>query len=170
MAEGDPDFVDPEEFQKRFHLGGGFNKDMLSFRFVCMSHILRLMQIGSREWRGGYWKESQIILNDGRILHNHTWEENTRQVYGNGVRMFYHLVEPKLWKINTKGEMEALPFSDKIHAAALKAKDYAKKLELEKEPTTELLNDYIEAHHDLFIWLNRYCEYNAYFSSMGFNQ
>ena len=170
MSE-EPNYTDPEEFQKQIALGGGFNKDMLSFRFVLMTHMMRILAFGSKEWCGGYWKESEIVLPDGRILRNKTWETNTRQQYGNAVRTLYHLMEPKLWKINNKGEMEKNAFADAIIDAAKLAKEVSIKLELNTEENNKaLFTEYIETHHDLFIKINRFADYNSYWSVHGIIQ
>jgi hypothetical protein len=139
MEETEPTdiFGDPESFQKQRAIEGGFNKDMLSFRFVVMNHLMRVIAQGSKEWRGGFWKETQIALPDGRVITTKDWESNTRQVYGNCVRMFYNLIEPKLWKIDpATGVMEeASTFSKDIKECAKKAEEVARRLEVSNDHT-----------------------------------
>jgi len=82
--------------------------------------------------------------------------------------MYYSIIEPKLWKIDAEGMMvNSTTFSEKIVKCSEKCVEVSKELELSTVHSPELLNRYIETHHELLMWLNRFAEYKHYFTSIG---
>lgn len=173
-------FIDSEEFQKQALLGNGSgSRDIFSYRSICMMSIMRIQALGSREFYGGFWKETEIYTNDTppRIIKNKTWEPNAREVYGNAVMQFYHFLKPKMYKTKPTGSGKSVVeeiTDDEMAEPVIKAQKKATELTKHVKTSTIVTeNDYYEytlAHQMLFEELNKYAHYYQYWGNFGIDE
>jgi len=74
------------QFQNVDSWKGGGGKFGFSFKQIVLEHIRRVTINGSVEWHGGYWNET------GYNPTTRTYVHNSRDVYGNSVRMLRALL------------------------------------------------------------------------------
>lgn len=78
-------FIDAENFT------GGKDQD-ISFRFIVLEHLRRIMRLGSEEWHGGVYKE---FAHPSGVV-NRVYVPATHESYSNAVRGLADLLFPLL--------------------------------------------------------------------------
>lgn len=66
-----------------------------SFRAIVGDYIWKLGQLRAVEFRGGYWQSNTSIIG-GVALTIKTWIPDTREIYANGVKFLYIVVQPEM--------------------------------------------------------------------------
>jgi hypothetical protein len=101
MAE--TEFIDAEsEYQNT-------KDDNYSFRIIVMRHLSTILNLGTKEFRGGYWRNKTHQSLNGITVIDKVYEPDTREEYSNAIATFYDLLLPKL-------DTEAKESIDKLNA------------------------------------------------------
>jgi hypothetical protein len=159
MAEGDTEYIDPEAYNK--YGGGGSAKDFFNYRIILMMHCNKILGLGSVEFHGGYNKQSQVALDNNRILITETHVPDTRQSFGNSIIMLYCWALPRIMNQVKDDEVQRRLFSAKGRA------DKATEAMRAEEKDEAILKEYVTAHVLLFQELNICLDYFDYGTKPG---
>ena len=62
-----------------------------------MRQVSKIAELGSREWHGGFWSETQVPIAGGAaFLKRWTYTPNSREEYSNAIAVLEHLLLPHL--------------------------------------------------------------------------
>jgi hypothetical protein len=92
------EFIDADRYQ------GGGNND-LSFRFIVLEHLRKILYLASTEFHGGYWKEERV----NNYFSNKTYVPATHEAYSNAIDGFADILHVHL----DKSHLEVLETDEK---------------------------------------------------------
>ena len=114
MQPAQPEFIDAE-------MGFHANKDELNFRFIALSHLRKIMDVGSVEFRGGYWQQSQKQNKEGTISTSKTYVPDSREEFCNSILMLHDILLPHFDDEMNKASKEINDKIETLRLATIKA-------------------------------------------------
>lgn len=131
-------FIDAESYQ-----GGG--QDKITFSMIALEHLRRIISLGSKEWKGGYWETTEKMLGSVGYTEKR-YISDTREEYFNAIEQMAIILSPHFDEIMIKDEEEI-------------------NKEKDKEPA---IKEKIELYGYYFRRLNRFLKKQDYMKSKGF--
>lgn len=132
-------FVDAESY-------GGESKEDFNFRFIILTHLKRISEFSSVEFRGGYWniKRTPVVQGGGgTTIINETYVPDSREVYSNAVECFADMLYPHFDEEMRAEEAKIMQVIEEAQKAYKdKQRKYSDKNELTQSVLDELRVDY----------------------------
>ena len=176
--DNEPQFVDADtQWQNP-------KETFFDFKIIAMRHLERIVLVGSKEFRGGYWREESSKSERGVTIIRKVYEPDSREEYCNAIAMLYDLIMPKIEAQNDKRpafqdvKKEIKKILKSIDSARKECLNRTEKNDSEILPTEfyglkdkEVIETYkhrnLRLHRLLFQELNKYMNLQNYFTILG---
>lgn len=149
----DVSFVDAEGFT-------GSNADKLTFRFIVLEHLRKILRLSSVEFCGGYYKDVWNTVG-GATKKTTTYIQDTGESYCNAVDALHDILYPHFDK-HTKDKSKK--YDEDLDKAKQKC---SKELEFNLEMYKRMK---VEIKRHMFRELNVFLKTNHYMESQSFDE
>lgn len=125
-------------------------EDDYSFRVLCLQQVRKILVLGSREFRGGYWQHKVHTTGTSVPLTEKFYVPDTREEYCNAIAALYDIIFPH--------------FNEKTHN---------KILDITNELVTEENEDKmkkVRIYRTIFQKISSFLKSKHYFESMGIEE
>jgi hypothetical protein len=130
MTDTEPTFLDAEEMS---HF-----KEKVNFRELVLTHLAKISQISTLEFREGYWERKPYSVSQG-IYQTEIYHPDTRECYINSVEFLHDLLLPYFDDEMNKAEEEIENEKDKWYQHYKKKQSSANKWVTKKLTITRTL-------------------------------
>lgn len=134
-------------------------QDILNFRTICLEHYRRILNLGSREMRGGHYEERVKTTQHGSYIEK-TYVEDTRESYISAIDNLAIALSPHFDK---QMEQERLEIKNKIKL--LKEKYYAGNEWKDKQTKDIYRAERLKVKQELFEHLSSFMKRKRYFDA-----
>jgi len=82
------------EFEDAQSPVSSYGKDGLTFKAIVLQQLQKIVNLQSKEMRGGFWQNKAIPVSNGMVKMEKVYVADTREEYGGGVDALHDLLIP----------------------------------------------------------------------------